>query len=104
MPPTARPLLPTRGSRLNRRTLLFLGITLLILLGGVVGGVAFLPLSRSSPGNYPMFGFDPAHTHFNTQEHTLTPANVSKHCRKPIPQILHHPPCHLLAPSIASLV
>ena len=78
MPPTARSLLPPRGSRLNRRTLLFLGIALLILLGGVVGGVAFLFLSRSSPGNYPMFGFDPAHTHFNTQEHTLTPANVSK--------------------------
>jgi eukaryotic-like serine/threonine-protein kinase len=78
MPPTARPLLPTRGSRLNRRTLLFLGIALLILLGGVVGGVAFLFVSRSSAGNYPMFGFDPAHTHFNTQEHTLTPANVSQ--------------------------
>jgi eukaryotic-like serine/threonine-protein kinase len=78
VPPTARPLLPTRGSRLNRRTLLFLGIALLILLGGVVGGVAFLSLSRSSPGNYPMFGFDPAHTHFNTQEHTLTADNVSK--------------------------
>ena len=77
MPPTARPLLPTRGSRLNWRTLLFLGIALLILLGGVVGGVAFLSLSRSSPGNYPMFGFDPAHTHFNTQEHTLSPDNVS---------------------------
>jgi eukaryotic-like serine/threonine-protein kinase len=78
MPPTARPLLPPRGSRLNRRTLLFLGIALVILLGGVVGGVAFLSLSRSSPGNYPMFGFDPAHTHFNTQEHTLTPDNVSQ--------------------------
>ena len=78
MPPTARSLLPTRGSHLNRRKLLLLGIALLILLGGAVGGVAFLSLSRSSAGNYPMFGYDPAHTHFNTQEHTLTPDNVSQ--------------------------
>jgi len=81
MPPTARPLLPTRGSRLNRRMLLFLGSALVILLGGIIGGVAFTHfwfLVPSPPVSQAMFGFDAAHTHNNPYEHTLSPANVSR--------------------------